>query len=56
MILALAAGPFARRFAESEALARQRGVDLENLNQLNEYIVQNLRESIVVWTPTIASA
>jgi two-component system sensor histidine kinase PilS (NtrC family) len=48
MILALAAGPFARRFAESEALARQRGVDLENLNQLNEYIVQNLRESIVV--------
>jgi two-component system sensor histidine kinase PilS (NtrC family) len=48
MFLALAAGPFARRFAESEALARQRGVDLENLNQLNEYIVQNLRESIVV--------
>jgi two-component system, NtrC family, sensor histidine kinase PilS len=48
MFLALAASPFARRLAESEALARQRGVDLENLNQLNEYIVQNLRESIVV--------
>jgi two-component system, NtrC family, sensor histidine kinase PilS len=48
MFLALAASPFARRLSESEALARQRGVDLENLNQLNEYIVQNLRESIVV--------
>mgnify|MGYP006286225465 CR=1 FL=1 len=48
MVVALFAWPFARRFAESEALARQRGVDLENLNQLNEYIVQNLRESIVV--------
>jgi two-component system, NtrC family, sensor histidine kinase PilS len=48
MLLALAASPLARRLSESEALARQRGVDLENLNQLNEYIVQNLRESIVV--------
>ena len=48
MFLAVGAWPFARRLTESEALARQRGVDLENLNQLNEYIVQNLRESIVV--------
>ena len=48
MFLAFAAAPLARRIHESEALARQRGVDLENLNQLNEYIVQNLRESIVV--------
>ncbi|NGX15243.1 ATP-binding protein [Wenzhouxiangella sp. XN24] len=48
MMLAFAAAPLARRIHESEALARQRGVDLENLNQLNEYIVQNLRESIVV--------
>jgi len=48
MTLAFAAAPLARRIHESEALARQRGVDLENLNQLNEYIVQNLRESIVV--------
>jgi len=48
MLLAFAAAPLARRIHESEALARQRGVDLENLNQLNEYIVQNLRESIVV--------
>ncbi|MFN2166572.1 MAG: ATP-binding protein [Anaerolineae bacterium] len=48
MLLAFAIAPLARRIHESEALARQRGVDLENLNQLNEYIVQNLRESIVV--------
>ncbi len=48
MLLAVAAAPLARRIHESEALARQRGVDLENLSQLNEYIVQNLRESIVV--------
>jgi two-component system sensor histidine kinase PilS (NtrC family) len=48
MLLALAASPLARRLSETEALARQRGLDLENLNQLNEYIVQNLRESIVV--------
>jgi two-component system, NtrC family, sensor histidine kinase PilS len=48
MLLAFAAAPLARRIHESEALARQRGVDLENLNQLNDYIIQNLRESIVV--------
>lgn len=48
MLLALGISPLARRLSESEALARQRGVDLENLNQLNEYIVQNLRDSIVV--------
>jgi two-component system sensor histidine kinase PilS (NtrC family) len=43
-----AAFPLARRLEESEALAHQRGVDLANLAQLNEYIIQNLRESIVV--------
>jgi two-component system, NtrC family, sensor histidine kinase PilS len=48
MTLALVASPLARRLNESEALARQRGVDLENLAQLNDYILQNLRESIVV--------
>ena len=31
-----------------DALARQFGVDLKNLSELNEYIVQHLRESIVV--------
>jgi len=40
--------PLAHRLEESEALAHQRGIDLANLAQLNEYIVQNLRESIVV--------
>jgi len=46
--MALALRPLARRIEMSEALARQRGVDLQNLSELNEYIVQHLRESIVV--------
>jgi len=46
--MALAAQPLARRIQASEALARQFGVDLKNLSELNEYIVQHLRESIVV--------
>ena len=46
--MALAVRPLARRIQMSEALARQRGVDLQNLSELNEYIVQHLRESIVV--------
>jgi two-component system sensor histidine kinase PilS (NtrC family) len=46
--ISLAARPLARRIQVSEALARQRGVDLANLSELNEYIVQHLRESIVV--------
>lgn len=36
------------RIVETEALAVQRGVDLKNLVELNEYIIQHLRESIVV--------
>ena len=46
--LALATQPLARRIRTSEALAHQFGVDLKNLSELNEYIVQHLRESIVV--------
>jgi two-component system sensor histidine kinase PilS (NtrC family) len=46
--MALATRPLGRRIQASEALARQRGVDLRNLSQLNEYIVQHLRESIIV--------
>lgn len=46
--IASAANPLARRLQESEALAHQRGVDLENMAQLNDYIIQHLRESIVV--------
>ncbi|NNC64952.1 MAG: HAMP domain-containing histidine kinase [Gammaproteobacteria bacterium] len=36
------------RMLETEAIAEQRGVDLRNLAELNQYIVQHLRESIVV--------
>jgi two-component system sensor histidine kinase PilS (NtrC family) len=46
--ISLAARPLARRIQFSEELARQRGVDLANLSELNDYIVQHLRESIVV--------
>lgn len=46
--IAMTAKPLANRIQASEALARQRGVDLANLSELNEYIVQHLRESIVV--------
>jgi two-component system sensor histidine kinase PilS (NtrC family) len=46
--ISLAARPLARRSQFSEALARQRGVDLANVSELNEYIVQHLRESIIV--------
>ncbi|MDE2089726.1 MAG: ATPase [Gammaproteobacteria bacterium] len=38
----------ARRIRESEALAVQRGVDLANMTQLNEYIIQHMRSGILV--------
>ncbi len=46
--IALLAVPLANRLRQSEALVRQRDVDLANLNELNQFIVQHLRESIVV--------
>jgi two-component system sensor histidine kinase PilS (NtrC family) len=46
--ISMAARPLANRIQASEALAEQRGIDLANLSQLNDYIVQHLRESIVV--------
>jgi two-component system sensor histidine kinase PilS (NtrC family) len=46
--MALAARPLGKHVQASEALARQRGVDLRNLSELNGYIVQHLRESIIV--------
>jgi len=46
--MSLAAQPLARRIQASEALARKFGIDLQNISELNEYIVQHLRESIVV--------
>lgn len=39
---------FARRVRASEALARQRGVDLANLEQVNDYIVRFLQAGIMV--------
>ncbi len=48
IIMALVARPLSRRLQESEALAHQRGIDLANMAELNQYIVQHLRESIVV--------
>jgi len=47
-IVALAAAPLASRIRESEELVRQREVDLANLAQLSQYVVERLRESIVV--------
>jgi two-component system sensor histidine kinase PilS (NtrC family) len=46
--MALVTRPLGRRIQASEALARQRGVDLQDLSELSEYIVQHLRESIIV--------
>jgi two-component system sensor histidine kinase PilS (NtrC family) len=40
--------PLGIRLRESEALIRQRDFDIANLAELNEFIVQHLRESILV--------
>jgi two-component system, NtrC family, sensor histidine kinase PilS len=47
-VTAGAASFAAGRMRESEALVRQRDVDLANLAELSQYIVQHLRESILV--------
>jgi two-component system sensor histidine kinase PilS (NtrC family) len=47
-MLALGAYPVARRLRESEALILQKDVDLADLAELNDFIVQHLRESILV--------
>jgi len=41
----------ATRIRESEALAQQRGIDLANLEQLNEYIIQELQSGVLVIDP-----
>jgi two-component system, NtrC family, sensor histidine kinase PilS len=46
--IAVLAWPLANRVRESEAAIRQQEVDLANLAQLSQYIVQHLRESILV--------
>jgi two-component system, NtrC family, sensor histidine kinase PilS len=50
-LIALSAWPIANRLRESEALVRRQEVDLANLAQLSQYIVQHLRESILVIDP-----
>lgn len=45
---ATAAQWLARRVRESEDLARRRGADLANLEQLTEYVVQRMQTGIVV--------
>ena len=47
-VIALSVWPVANRLRESEALVRRQEVDLANLAQLSQYIVQHLRESILV--------
>ena len=47
-MVTLGAWPVADRLRESEALVRQREVDLANMAELSQYIVQHLRESILV--------
>jgi two-component system sensor histidine kinase PilS (NtrC family) len=49
--IALAAWLLANRIRESEATLRRQEIDLENLAQLSQYIVQHLRESILVIDP-----
>jgi two-component system, NtrC family, sensor histidine kinase PilS len=46
--IAASASVLASRVRESEALVRQKDVDLANLADLSQYIVQHLRESILV--------
>jgi two-component system sensor histidine kinase PilS (NtrC family) len=47
-IIAAAASFVASRMRESEALVRQKDLDLANLAELSQYIVQHLRESLLV--------
>ena len=47
-LVALALRPVGSRLRESEALVRRHEVDLANMAQLSQYIVQHLRESLLV--------
>lgn len=47
-VVAFGVSPLAERIRVSEALVRQRDVDLANMAELSQYIVQHLRESILV--------
>jgi two-component system sensor histidine kinase PilS (NtrC family) len=47
-IVSLGVGPLAGSLRDSEERVRQREVDVANLAELNQFIVQHLRESILV--------
>jgi two-component system, NtrC family, sensor histidine kinase PilS len=49
--IALSLWPVANRLRESEALVRKQELDLADLAHLSQYIVQHLRESILVIDP-----
>jgi two-component system, NtrC family, sensor histidine kinase PilS len=51
-LIAASAWPLARRLRESEAQVRRQEVDLANMAQLSQFIVQRLRESILVVDPS----
>ncbi len=54
LVLFVAAGlahALAIRIRESEALAQQRSVDVANLQQLNQYIIQQLQAGVLVVDP-----
>lgn len=48
LIVTAAATALSTRMLESEALVRQKEIDLANLAELSQYIVQHLRESLLV--------
>ncbi|MFO1466893.1 MAG: ATP-binding protein [Steroidobacteraceae bacterium] len=48
LIVSITASVLSTRMRESEALVRQKDVDLANLAELSQYIVQHLRESLLV--------
>jgi two-component system, NtrC family, sensor histidine kinase PilS len=50
-LVALMAWPVSNRLSESEAMVRRAVLDLANLAQVSQYIVQHLRESILVVDP-----
>lgn len=47
-LIALITWPMANSLRESEALVRRQELDLANMAQLSQYVVQHLRESILV--------
>ncbi len=48
LLTCIGAQRFGENYREAEALAKSRAVDIANLSQLNDYVVQRMRESIVV--------